>query len=626
MSIAHVTGTLGARFAMEGNTQEMVARMDESMSTGGGHNEGGNGGGGGASDGTDGGAELTHFHPYVKVCTNATAQPANHRRSLKPQWQKTQYLEHTNHAPVWNATLSFDVDLTDLLDKRGEKELAIKFEAWHRDLAITSHDDHIGSGKFCIHFNKFTDQFKVRETVQLHNGRGVPSGTLQVIYTWKGMTAQGSEGGGGGGGGKREDGGEEEQVAAAAASITAGITPAGIATSPEHGGASGSPSASESLRRASSFKRLGRPRSLYAAGTAVNTALVVPRGTLTVQVVRAFHLLDPNNDATSMVDPRRNVRLLLYSSMLLVSYLSAGCLFFLLLEGPDSTFAKTPLVAATNSTPAVYPNIQFHTIMDVIYFSVCTFTTVGYGDVAPQTPAGRLFAVFYAIYGVVVVAVAINIMVSGVLKSSAAFVAFMRGACCESAITSLPAQRPLTRSDVNRTALGLLLKMLGVILFGSLVFMVPTMMEDGATEGLSFIDSLYMCTMTAASVGYGDISPQNQAGRTFLSVWLMGGYVIVAQSIVKISDLNQRLSQRNAEQSVLNRDVGVELLGMDVDQDGGVDLYEFMTHMAVAMGKMRRHEIAEIKTRFEALDKTGDGMLTREDFAEFKGSLGAEEA
>ena len=196
----------------------------------------------------------------------------------------------------------------------------------------------------------------------------------------------------------------------------------------------------------------------------------------------------------------------------------------------------------------------------------------------------------------------------------------------ESAITSLPAQRPLTRSDVNRTALGLLLKMLGVILFGSLVFMVPTMMEDGATEGLSFIDSLYMCTMTAASVGYGDISPQNQAGRTFLSVWLMGGYVIVAQSIVKISDLNQRLSQRNAEQSVLNRDVGVELLGVDVDQDGGVDLYEFMTHMAVAMGKMRRHEIAEIKTRFEALDKTGDGMLTREDFAEFKGSLGAEEA
>ena len=260
--------------------------------------------------------------------------------------------------------------------------------------------------------------------------------------------------------------------------------------------------------------------------------------------------------------------------------------------------------------------------MDVIYFSVCTFTTVGYGDVAPQTPAGRLFAVFYAIYGVVVVAVAINIMVSGVLRSSASFLAFLRGACCESAITSMPAQRPLTRSDVNRTAIGLLFKMLGVILFGSLVFMVPTMMKDGATEGLSFIDSLYMCTMTAASVGYGDISPQNQAGRTFLSLWLMGGYVIVAQSIVKISDLNQRLSQRNAEQGVLNREVGVELLGMDVDHDGGVDLYEFTTHMAIAMGKMQRHEIAEIKARFEALDRTGDGKLTREDFVEFKGSLG----
>ena len=87
---------------------------------------------------------------------------------------------------------------------------------------------------------------------------------------------------------------------------------------------------------------------------------------------------------------------------------------------------------------------------------------------------------------------------------------------------------------------------------------------------------------------------------------------------MKISDLNQKLSQRNAEQSVLNRDVGVELLGMDVDHDGGVDLYEFVTHMAVAMGKMQRHEIVEIEARFKALDKTGDGKLTREDFVEFK--------
>ena len=80
--------------------------------------------------------------------------------------------------------------------------------------------------------------------------------------------------------------------------------------------------------------------------------------------------------------------------------------------------------------------------------------------------------------------------------------------------------------------MGLLFKMLGVILFG-LVFMVPTMMEDGATEGLSFIDSMCMRTMTAASVGYGDISPQNQAGRTFLSVWLMGGYSTVRYSIIR---------------------------------------------------------------------------------------------
>ena len=160
MSIAHVTGALGAQLSAEEHEREMMVRK-HSAEMGGGRR--GSGSGEAEDGGDDGGAEMTNFHPYVKVCTNAMVRQTNHRRSLKSQWKKTQYLEHTNHSPVWNASLSFDLDLTDLLNTRGEKEVAIKFEAWHRDLAITSHDDHIGSGKFCIHLNEFTDQFKVRE-------------------------------------------------------------------------------------------------------------------------------------------------------------------------------------------------------------------------------------------------------------------------------------------------------------------------------------------------------------------------------------------------------------------------------------------------------------------------------
>jgi len=40
------------------------------------------------------------------------------------------------------------------------------------------------------------------------------------------------------------------------------------------------------------------------------------------------------------------------------------------------------------------------TLIDCFYFSISTLTTVGYGDLVPQSQLGRLFAGFYILFGV----------------------------------------------------------------------------------------------------------------------------------------------------------------------------------------------------------------------------------
>jgi hypothetical protein len=63
-----------------------------------------------------------------------------------------------------------------------------------------------------------------------------------------------------------------------------------------------------------------------------------------------------------------------------VAILAVGCVFYSLVEG--------------------------WSLLDSIYFCVASLTTVGYGDLAPETAAGKLFTVLYLISGVALMAAA----------------------------------------------------------------------------------------------------------------------------------------------------------------------------------------------------------------------------
>ena len=48
----------------------------------------------------------------------------------------------------------------------------------------------------------------------------------------------------------------------------------------------------------------------------------------------------------------------------------------------------------------VYHYLEGWSYIDSLYFSVVTLTTIGYGDFAPQTDAGKLFTVLYIVTGI----------------------------------------------------------------------------------------------------------------------------------------------------------------------------------------------------------------------------------
>jgi voltage-gated potassium channel len=82
------------------------------------------------------------------------------------------------------------------------------------------------------------------------------------------------------------------------------------------------------------------------------------------------------------------------------------------LQGDPEFRAITLMVALLLTVGTVfYSNIEGWSALDALYFSVITLATVGYGDLVPHTPAGKIFTMVYLLLGIgLVVAFADRLM------------------------------------------------------------------------------------------------------------------------------------------------------------------------------------------------------------------------
>ena len=74
----------------------------------------------------------------------------------------------------------------------------------------------------------------------------------------------------------------------------------------------------------------------------------------------------------------------------------------------------------------VYHQLEHWSWVSSFYFSACTVTTVGYGDLTPTTDASRLFTAFYALIGVGIALTSLGVIGASYLRRSQEILMNMR--------------------------------------------------------------------------------------------------------------------------------------------------------------------------------------------------------
>lgn len=78
------------------------------------------------------------------------------------------------------------------------------------------------------------------------------------------------------------------------------------------------------------------------------------------------------------------------------------------LSDPEFEALFSLLLITLGSGAYFYHYTEGWSWLDSLYFSVTTLTTVGYGDFAPHTPAGKLFTIAYLFIGIGILLAFIN--------------------------------------------------------------------------------------------------------------------------------------------------------------------------------------------------------------------------
>mmetsp|Transcript_9349 Transcript_9349/g.21087 ORF Transcript_9349/g.21087 Transcript_9349/m.21087 type:complete len:546 (+) Transcript_9349:107-1744(+) len=311
-------------------------------------------------------------------------------------------------------------------------------------------------------------------------------------------------------------------------------------------------------------------------------------------------------------------------------------------------------------------------IIDAIYFTTVLLTTVGYGDITPTTPGGKLFASLFALAGIVLLGLVLGVVGSQIVEAEIKYTEKMtsrtsralehaftmgshhkRGEEDKAAHDNMEtAERPFVRRysssstgsiqsisdstcssvyDQDSSFTNSISKhgrhherrenhkrFPGLSVIQRHLPGFTPMLIGGVTiallNGWGWQDSMYYCVVTATTIGFGDLTPQSDISKAVAILFVPIAVASMGYILGNVASFIVESRRAEHTKKLWSSELKMEdIEALDEANDGGVSELEYIKFMLVAMKKIDGELFDDLREQFLRLDMTGDGRITKKD-------------
>ena len=201
-----------------------------------------------------------------------------------------------------------------------------------------------------------------------------------------------------------------------------------------------------------------------------------------------------------------------------------------------------------------YDELEGWKLMETTYFLMVTVTTVGYGDMCPETPEGKIFTVIYALFGLIFVFAALSPLLDALLW----FKDLILVPCTPKSPLETDADGVLDLSDLRQRG-NWGFKYYSAVMGPILVFVVGLIIGYTVMD-LDAIDSIYWSMITMTTIGYGDLSATSRESYGMLQMAVL--FVYLPLAVAALADTLSALGAISTAKSIIFSEADPERLLM----------------------------------------------------------------